>query len=318
MERLNKHLDFVIAGAKVSETLSALKNESERAHTWNSFDPARAGRVELEGYIDMLSADLYQIGTATDEEKDAYCAAFRTKVSDLFTREGRILSSAVTGPARFPVSKNQKAISSYESALRDFEAWRNKAKRGIMRRVDQAKPQDQRDEEEWKEAREHIFSELTNIYNIDRNIGFGLRSACVTNLYNFVERKARNGKGAIVEKAMALVEEFNAKLEKPVFTHRHKWYRLPELVKQCITEQEETANSEPKVYAFDGFKIVKDFADNRLRILFDEKPAADVRDKMKHNGFRWSPSAGAWQRQLTHNAVYSLRYLGLGIERLAD
>lgn len=318
MERLNKHLDFVIAGAKASEILSALKNESERAHTWNSFDPARAGRVELEGYIDMLSADLYQIGTATDDEKDRYCSAFRTKVRDLFAREGRILSSAVTGPARFPVAKNQKAISSYESARRDFDEWRNKAKRGIMRRVDQAKPQEQRDEEEWMETRKKILIEVAAICDIDENNGWGYRALFVSSLYNFIERKARNGKMSIVEKAMALVEEYNGKHKKPIFTRRHKWYRLPELVKQCTTEQEETANSEPKVYAFEGFKIVKDFADNRLRILFDEKPAADVREKMKHNGFRWSPSAGAWQRQLTHNAVYSLRYLGLGIECLAD
>lgn len=310
-------MDFA-ANIQASETLQPLKGESERAHTWNSFDPERAGRVELKGYIGMLSDDLNQISAAADDEKNRYCDAFRSKVRDLFVREGRILSSVVTGPARFPVSKNQKAISSYENSRRDFDEWRKKAKRGIMRRVVQAKTQEQRDYEEWMETRKKILIDVAAICDIDENNGWGSRALFVSSLYNFIERKARNGKMSIVEKAMALVEEYNGKHKKPIFTRRHKWYRLPELVKQCTTEQEETANSDPKVYTFEGFKIVKDFADNRLRILFDEKPAADVRDKMKHNGFRWSPSAGAWQRQLTPNAVYSLRYLGLGIERLAD
>ena len=38
---------------------------------------------------------------------------------------------------------------------------------------------------------------------------------------------------------------------------------------------------------------------NRLQIFFDEKPDAATREELKSNGFRWSPKAEAWQRQLT-------------------
>jgi hypothetical protein len=34
---------------------------------------------------------------------------------------------------------------------------------------------------------------------------------------------------------------------------------------------------------------------NRIQIFFDEKPDADIRKKLKQNGFRWAPSNGAWQ-----------------------
>jgi len=56
-------------------------------------------------------------------------------------------------------------------------------------------------------------------------------------------------------------------------------------------------------WEFDGGKVEANTGDNRLQIFFDEKPDADTRDKLKEYGFKWSPSAGAWQRQLTDNAI---------------
>lgn len=44
----------------------------------------------------------------------------------------------------------------------------------------------------------------------------------------------------------------------------------------------------------------------RLQLFFDGKPSNECRTKLKGNGFRWAPSQGAWQRQLTNNARYAL------------
>lgn len=38
-----------------------------------------------------------------------------------------------------------------------------------------------------------------------------------------------------------------------------------------------------------------------------EKLIEATRSILKSNGFRWSPSQGAWQRQLTNNARYALK-----------
>ena len=64
---------------------------------------------------------------------------------------------------------------------------------------------------------------------------------------------------------------------------------------------EDSADTTPET--FEGFRIERDTAANRVRIYFDEKPDEDTRALLKGNGFRWSPSAGAWQRQLNANGI---------------
>lgn len=61
-------------------------------------------------------------------------------------------------------------------------------------------------------------------------------------------------------------------------------------------------------WTFDGGRVEANADENRLQVFFDEKPDEEKRGEMKRNGFRWAPSAGAWQRQLTRNAVYSAKH----------
>lgn len=54
-------------------------------------------------------------------------------------------------------------------------------------------------------------------------------------------------------------------------------------------------------------KVVENTEIMRLQLIFDGKPEPEVRDILKSNGFRWTPSQSAWQRQLTPNARYALK-----------
>lgn len=75
-----------------------------------------------------------------------------------------------------------------------------------------------------------------------------------------------------------------------------------------LKEAAETATEQPKdEYKTDLFKVVENAEIMRLQLKFEGKPDADTRTVLKRRGFRWSPTNGVWQRQLTNNAKYAVK-----------
>ena len=58
-------------------------------------------------------------------------------------------------------------------------------------------------------------------------------------------------------------------------------------------------------WEFDGGRVEASTEKNRLQVFFDEIPSEEVRKELKGRGFKWARSEGAWQRQLTDNAIYA-------------
>ena len=74
-----------------------------------------------------------------------------------------------------------------------------------------------------------------------------------------------------------------------------------------VKELEAKANADTTTTDYGAFQVVRNIEADRLQIIFDGKPADDIRAVLKSNGFRWSPRNGAWQRKLTNNALYAVR-----------
>lgn len=72
-------------------------------------------------------------------------------------------------------------------------------------------------------------------------------------------------------------------------------------VRQRIEEL--SSRSEFAGWTFPGGEAKINEPENRLQLIFEEKPDANQRQELKSNGFKWAPSQGAWQRQLNQNAI---------------
>lgn len=65
-----------------------------------------------------------------------------------------------------------------------------------------------------------------------------------------------------------------------------------------------TAAKYPKV---EGVEVQENAEEMRVQLRFPGKPDDDTRTLLKSYGFRWSPTQGAWQRQLNGNGKYAAR-----------
>ena len=67
---------------------------------------------------------------------------------------------------------------------------------------------------------------------------------------------------------------------------RQKATAATEVIVETATETDNDNNN---------IRIVDNPQADRIQIFFPGKPDADIRSKLKANGFRWTPSIGAWQ-----------------------
>jgi hypothetical protein len=280
-----------------------------------SFSPEERGSYHIRMYEEELNDD---IKTMPEEERERYIAKYKEWVQILFNKHSRIMSAMITGPARFPSRRNEKMNNYYDNAVNEFRAWREKVLKAIARRIEEAKPEEQKNTEEWLSVKSEIDNIASTLKDIDTGVNtYSYRPLFVSSLYGKLERIANNGKVDVIVKSTEYIKELNEKLPKPIFTNRHKFWKLVELANQSIVKQAERENQEDAEIFFDGGRVIKNYSEDRLQIVFDTKPQPDVISNLKHNGFRWSPRFSAWQRQLTNNAYYAVsRVIPITIEQL--
>lgn len=79
-------------------------------------------------------------------------------------------------------------------------------------------------------------------------------------------------------------------------------------IKGRIEEVQARAGKETReVNIANGVTVTENREENRLQVFFPGKPAPEIIKLMKYHGFKWAPSWGCWQRQLTGNAIHSFK-----------
>lgn len=288
-----------------------------RAFSGTSFRAEERAEQYIRDYEKICLDDLEKL-KLPQEEHEEYISKFRSWVASLFVKHSRIMSSMITGPARFPTARNEKACNAYDKAVNEFTEWRENYAKRVAKRIEAAKSPEQREDEEWLGVKKWIESCVGTCTEIDNGVRGLDRSLFTSSLFGKVERLANNGRSTLVLRALEYIKQLQEGMKKPMFTARHKIWKLQEVCETSIKAQEERENRDSVEIEFDGGKIVKNFADNRLQIFHDSKPSADIISKLKSNGFKWSRFNGCWQRQLTDNSYYGAARVFFGNDVLSE
>lgn len=252
---------------------------------------------ECYSLVDKLPDDLKEKGTTM---ADRYASRLAEWYNKQFRIEMMCPSVMISGGSNFPVRKKEKqnaARDKHYQLYDEIQKIPNKIKTlvngtNIIKSGDADAIEQLRNKLAKAEALQTEMK-ATNAYYRKHKTMKGYK--------NYSDEKAEMLDKAIKESfdgvpfASYTLTNNNAKI-------RNIKARIAELERLKETATEQTNET----YNTDLFEVIENADIMRLQLRFDGKPDADTRTVLKQNGFRWSPSNGVWQRQLTDNAKFAL------------
>lgn len=298
----------------INETLA------RRAKEMRSFsdyvpDSATNGYIRLiQEFSDAVDRLLDRHG-ATAEQLEAvsyYADRYSQKLAALIDKENHINtmcpSVLITGSGNFPVRKKQKQNEAHDKLMREQGELYTPTNNYYFRKIETLltnKTIYSNDEF----AVEKLQNKLTDLEELHAKM----------KAQNAHYRKHGTMKGyeGISDEEAA---ERDAKIQASMYWEQQPYpsyylsnnnaeikrlrSRIESITKLKAEAEQPTENRYPQI---DGVKVVENAEAMRIQLIFDGKPADHVRAVLKSHGFRWSPSFGAWQRQLTENGKEATR-----------
>ena len=277
---------------------------ARRANDMNSFYDYKPGSATAE-YRQMVDKAV-EIGEhqkkrvdpmyheKIDSLVDTYARKLAENMNSSFSIEARVPSILIAGGSNFPVRKKEKQNAARDRNMEDWneiQGLLDKIRSTGMGGISADDPQ----------AIQKLEAKLEKLQSAQDTMK-------AVNAY-YRKHKTLDGCPALsAERIEAMKEEMSSQWhiqDKPypswaLSNNNAEIRRIKGRIAE-LTRKQETAYAG---WEFDGGTVEANREDNRLQIFFEEKPDEKTRETLKENGFRWSPKAGAWQRQLNDNAIY--------------
>ena len=280
-----------------------------QAHYASSFSPEKRAHDEQQGYVDQMDMAYSNFMKLVHNENEQqildvefvqYRVGYLRRLLAKLHADSRTMSSMITGPANFPVRSNQKKLDTAHRRLLDLIAYDKKATGAIERKL---RPEKAVIVSGEADTLQRLNAKLKKLVTVQTKMK--LANKIIRSGKDISQKLVDAGftEGQVTE--MLIPEQFGG-VGFAAFELTNNNANIKRVKNRITAEEkrlaEESLPEAESGYNFAGGNISYDVDDNRLRIYFDAKPDEEIRTGLKKNGFRWSPKAGAWQRQLTDNA----------------
>lgn len=283
---------------------------ARRANDMNSFRDYKDGsataeyRRMVDAATELAERQKQRVDPMYHEKIDrlleTYCRKLAENMNASYSIEARCPSILISGGGNFPVRKKEKQNAARD---RNLEEWNYI--QGLLDKIRSVGTGGiSSDDPQAVEKLEAKLAALEKHQEMMKAANAAIRM-----------KDPAKGDAKLAE--LGYTPEDIAKLREPDFCGRigYPAYALQNnnanirRIRGRIAELKKRTESTPEGWEFDGGRVVVNTTENRLQVIFDGKPDADVRTELKGEGFRWAPSQGAWQRQLTDNAMRAARRL---------
>lgn len=304
MNTERKYFHINESSARTAHNMMSMRDYSEGSTT--------AGyRSEVDKAYDIAD----KVAEKKPEEAErAYRLAERysKKMAEYYNKESSIgmmcPSVMISGAGNFPVKKKERQLAAWE---RNHEFYQYV--QGILAKIENilyGREIIKSDDERAIEKLEEKLEDMKKLHEDMKAANKALR---------LKDKEAGNDQ----LREMGYSEESIEELRKPDYLGKVGYpnfqlsnnnaniHRVEERLKR-LKAVKERGSSEQE---YKTFKVVENTEAMRYQIIFDGKPDAEIRTLLKSNGFKWAPSQGAWQRQITSNGKWALKKV---VEKLKE
>lgn len=283
---------------------------ARRANDMNSFRDYKAGsataeyRRMVDAATELAERQKQRVDPMYHEKIDrlleTYCRKLAENMNASYSIEARCPSILISGGGNFPVRKKEKQNAARD---RNLEEWNYI--QGLLDKIRGVGTGGiSSDDPQAVEKLEAKLATLEKHQEMMKAANAAIR------MKDPVKRDAKLADlGYTPEQITQLIEpDFCGRIGYPAYALQNNNANIRR-IRGRIEELKKRSESTLEVWEFDRGRVVVNTTENRLQIIFDGKPDADIRTELKSEGFRWAPSQGAWQRQLTDNAMRAARRL---------
>lgn len=290
------------------------------AHRGTSFVPEKRAKQRQEDYVNQMQADWEYLRkfAKTPEQQEIlktefarYKAGYLAKFKAKLAADSRILSPMISGPARFPTSRNAKANSAAYKRSQETEEFRKKALFAAAKAINpvtSGAPVLSSDSNAVETLKTQL-DQLTQRQDLMKKMNVAYAK--------FLKNPDSLASSGLSEKLQQSIRDFHAspddgpskKIPFPPFKLQNNGANIRRIQDRIETLSKLKAMPEKEEKYTGGISISHDPDDARIRIRFPGKPSPEVIKQIKSRGFIWSPTNGAWQRQLNGNGTYAAQAL---------
>ena len=235
-----------------------------------------------------------------DQLLDTYARRLAENMNNSYAIEARVPSILIAGGSNFPVRKKEKQNAARD---RNMEDWQDV--QGILDKIRSTGMGGiSADDPQAVAKLEAKLAKLEAAQETMKGVNAYFRK------HGTLEGCTLLKPEQIKELQEGMAQSWHLEKNKPfqsfeLSNNNAEIRRIRERIEQLKQHEEKSFVG----WEFDGGRVEANKTDNRLQIFFDEKPDDAARAELKANGFKWAPSAGAWQRQLNNNAYYAAGYV---------
>ena len=268
------------------------------AFNWSSFSPEKRGANTIAEFSELLAGDIQNIVSlgANESQVESYQAKFESLFLNWLNAKSNCASSFVTGPSNFPVERMRKNNNREQSHYEFFMEWRVKVIEAYKKRNRKQAIEDAGGPLEMAKRK---LAQLETLQIRYKNINLAYRA--------YLKKPETLESVNPADKAiiLAYVPDYH---KQPIASYQLTNNNATiKATKERIAVLEAKEKAITKEIAFEGGNLVLNAEADRVQIFHDQKPDQSKISELKKNGFKWAPSNGCWQRQLTNAALWSTK-----------